>query len=82
VTVCLLKNEPTSLFYVAYISSVRSVCEVKARVNSPYLIYWKKVLAWTYFQYLRRSHGQDPKPGDLTMARLNPVEIREEDRTH
>jgi len=28
------------------------------------------------------SHAQDPKPGDLTIARLNPAETREEDRTH
>ena len=33
---CLLRNEPTSLLYVAYISSVRSVCLVKARVKSPH----------------------------------------------
>jgi hypothetical protein len=27
------------------------------------------------------SYTRDPKPYDLSMARLNPVEIREEDRT-
>ena len=28
------------------------------------------------------SHGQDPKPGDLAMARLKSREIEMEDRTH
>jgi hypothetical protein len=35
--VCLLKNEPTSLFYVARLISVWSGVKVKARVNCPNL---------------------------------------------
>ena len=36
VTACLLKNEPTSLFYVAKLNSDWSGAKVKARVNSPF----------------------------------------------
>ena len=36
---CLLKNEPTSLFYTAWLISVWKGVIVKARVNSPSSIY-------------------------------------------
>ncbi len=69
---CLLKNEPTSLFLVAFVNfltkkskSVEDVGEVKARVNSPL-----------------SQLGQDPKPGELAMARLKQRESAVEGRTH
>ena len=40
VTACLLKNEPTSLFYVAKLNPVWDEVIVKARVKSPYPFIW------------------------------------------
>ena len=54
---------------------------MKARVNSPYLIILPAQPLCSG-KIIRKSRGQDPKPGDLAMARLNPAERREEDRTH
>ena len=81
-TACLLKNEPTSLFYVACLIPAWDGSVVKARVNSPYPFILLKPAAADFNKIFGQSHGQDPKPGDLAMARLKPSERRVEDRTH
>ena len=83
VTACLLKNEPTSLFYVASHNwPPCQACRVKARVNSPCQLFcWNSDVS-CFNRIIDQSHGQDPKPSDLTMARLKWYESIMEDRTH
>ena len=56
---------------------------MKARVNSPFIHFFNRDAGFDLcpIKIVYLSHIQDPKPGDLTMARLNSDESQRKDRT-
>ena len=75
----LLKNEPTSLSCVAWLSPRGDEAAAKASLNRAIPIF--RLVDSSTSRNIGRWRTQDPKPGDLAMARMSPTERWEEVRT-
>ena len=94
VTAFLLKNEPTSLFYVASLRSLLIESEGKPSLNRATSTGYKasrlpgcegKLPQFENllpYNRVEQRRGQNTKPGELTMARVNSANKRREARTH